>query len=167
MSSVTEIVTLFFKECPILDDKSTRVEVLKFFLKLLLFMQVHVINFEVSPAYRSFLKEFNFARRETFGNGCGEDDSVDETSQAGASDVVDDCEGEQDDIEEQEGIESEFPFASSSTSSSKESSSGARKEQKKGGSDQSNNQMQQILSLLVSTLAQTASVSARTIEYSL
>ena len=47
MSNVNEIVKDFFKDCPILDDNSTRGEIVKFLLKILLFLQIYVVNFRL------------------------------------------------------------------------------------------------------------------------
>ena len=68
MSSAIESLKDFFKDCPILDDNSTRGEVVKFLLKILLFLQIHVVNFRLPLAFQKVLGiDFPPALRQIFG----------------------------------------------------------------------------------------------------
>ena len=119
----------FFKECPILDDNSTRVEVVKFLLKVLLFLQIHVVNFRLPQAYQNLLDgDFPPALRQ-FGEevkegvaecGFNEDDEQETVSLSSVLSAGDER-GEEivDDEVHEDVVEAEIPTISSSTSSSK------------------------------------------------
>ena len=139
MSSAIESLKDFFKDCPILDDNSTRGEVVKFLLKILLFLQIHVVNFRLPLAHRKLLDgDFPPALRQIFGEDeiveSASDVEEDETTVSLSSvlSAVDDErreDGGENEVQEDSGAE--VPITFSSTSSSKASS---RKDRGGGGS---------------------------------